>query len=699
MFFARLNKLSCACIALFLLWGCESNDAPHVSAGSTVGELPAPPSSGAEPPTTNPDPADPVPTPAEPNEVPLLGSVVCQGRTHERIVDTNPGAWSSLAQRRAAAAIECDTVDIGARIAALQLSSAKSVALQEQLRYRAREAIRLLGLGEPDTSRLPLSFAHQEMYAVAAEAERTQGFDLLSVAPATAWEPLYPLQRLQNAEMSELSVALMRGERRAIALNLRSVAADSQDVDLALNVSGLPASAFDVYLVNWTGTDESNWAAAELQLLGDASRVHSIRVLPGVTQQIWIYVEPDRSVDPTVHRGEIEIVGSASAAIRLPLAITVFTSTFPPRPTLHVGGWDYTDDPRPGYVVSEANRAQIIEHLSARFVDLPWAHSGGVMHWRFLDSDGMVSGSVDRSLMERWLTAWPTARRFRVYVNATDNIAGIGMRDPRFSSAVANWLQTWAAEIRSLNRAPEEFDLLLVDEPRNAAHVETTTIWADAVRRSGTPFRIWVDPWYSNPAEIPATLVEAVDTIAVNIPMAQAAGDAYWHWASDVATQGKIVEVYGTSGPARRLDPYAGYLLPAWRAALMGATAISFWSFADTGGVGIGDSFSDDEFASPGYNYSPVFINRSEVRAGKHMEAIVHGVQDAEYIFQLKHVAASHPDGNVRARAEELLAQVTQLVADTSVNSSSTWRSQRESISADRLRTSIGSFLDSARAP
>lgn len=501
------------------------------------------------------------------------------------------------------------------------------------------------------------------------------------------WKPLDPLELPPDDAMGMLSTTVMPGERRALALNVRGTSSGHTSIGIRISLAGLRSDALQIYQVNWTGNDLGDWVAAELEWLGDASAEQQVSLLPGVTRQIWIQVQPEVAASAGRFFGSVSLSAADGVAKEVPIQIKILNTPFP-RPSMHFGGWDYSVG-FDNYAVGEANRAQFVAYLRERYVDTPWAQSV-VMNWKSLDADGNITYPLDTSALARWLSAWPDARRFRVYLEVGDKIGTIPTADERFAAVVAGWATAWAAEIRRLNKSPEQFDLLLVDEPQTAEQFRTTERWARAIRQSGAGFRIWTDLAQQDPVQLPENLLEVVDTVAINLRYAEHRPTAHETWSQSLSQKGKAIEVYAFDGPARRLDPYAYYRLTPWRAFFMGATAVSFWSFADTGG-----SPSDNEFAANDYNYSPLYIGRELVRPGKHMEAAAEGIQDTQYLRMLKNVAATHPSEGVRLRANELLDQASTFIHESASSSKSQWRFQQEASEADRQRIEIGEFLDS----
>src|SRR5690606_25812880 len=107
------------------------------------------------------------------------------------------GAFSSQAQRRAAVALACDASDIQHRISQLPLSGNKQ-HLRQRVQHLLRAALEDIALVGVNDSRLPLSLIHQQMYEVAAEAERNDGLGTLVTWTTTPWEFLDPLEVVQT---------------------------------------------------------------------------------------------------------------------------------------------------------------------------------------------------------------------------------------------------------------------------------------------------------------------------------------------------------------------------------------------------------------------------------------------------------------------------------------------------------------------
>jgi len=106
------------------------------------------------------------------------------------------------------------------------------------------------------------------------------------------------------------------------------------------------------------------------------------------------------------------------------------------------------------------------------------------------------------------------------------------------------------------------------------------------------------------------------------------AGDDYRDYYVKKRDQGIALEFY-SAWPSRVFDPYAGRLT-AWTSWRYGATAFYMWCLTDTGGAS-----SWNEYQTFRDAYSPIFIDKVSVTAGKHLEAAREGVEDYEYFVML----------------------------------------------------------------
>ena len=124
--------------------------------------------------------------------------------------------------------------------------------------------------------------------------------------------------------------------------------------------------------VAWTDTLEGVPIAAALPPARRCQKGYSIAVVPGLTRQVWFTFHP-LDVPAGTHRGKV-VVRRGEASAEATIELNVFPLRFPDHPTLHLGGWDYTDSD--AYEVTPQNRTALIANLREHFVDSPWAQCG-----------------------------------------------------------------------------------------------------------------------------------------------------------------------------------------------------------------------------------------------------------------------------------------------------------------------------------
>jgi len=561
---------------------------------------------------------------------------------------------------------------------------------------RAEQQIGALPTVDADGFRavVPINALHAQAYAICGAARAAQGKPPLVVWRTNPWDFLAPLELPDNPPAPAVSVAAMRGETRAAAINMANCTA--APINVTARFTGLPGGAMprDIvpHEVLWTDTRQGVLVAAALPELTTAPDGFAFVVPAGMTRQLWLNVTP-RNLPAGTHNGALILTGPDPTPIRVPVELRVFDLDFPGRPTLHFGGWDETDGDKPRYGVNDANRDALIAHLRSRFVDSPWS-TPAVMPFGRYGEDGAMIQPPDTSAFDTWVKRWPDARRFCVFNNVRDSIAGTKMGDPLFAVQVGNWIRFWVAFLRERGIEPDRLVLLLLDEPRNPEHDRIIIAWAHAVKAAAPGVVLWEDPVYKDPAKVTPEMLSAVDVLCPNRVKLLEVGAPLAALYREQQAQGRRLELYSCSGPARLLDPYAYHRLQAWHCFAVGAEATHFWAFGDTGGA---DSWN--EYLSVRHSYTPLFLGPNSVTAGRHMEALRESVEDYEYlvmlrerIAQLQKINRAHPR---LPAARHLLANAPGRVLHGAAASQMRWQQTRDRSVADTVRIEIGDMLES----
>lgn len=549
-------------------------------------------------------------------------------------------------------------------------------------------------LVKPDGFRavLPMTDLEREIFAFQAEVWRAQGKPALRVWHCHRYDYLAPSDEPDDsAEPASVSVRMMNGEVRADVVNFTN--AGPQPAPLRITIEGLPGSPNPGYVtvreVLHVGTrnfDLGTVAAA----LPEAPRDQAgwtITVPSGMTVQAWLEFRPTK-VPPGRYQGSVVVQPQDGQSINVPLRLVISRVKFPAEQTLLVGGWSYTDG-RGAYGVVPENRDAFISFLREHGVNAPWATPAAMPEGKY-DADGNMTQQPDTARFDEWVSKWPGARMYMVFLSKGDSIAGHRIGTPGFQRCVGQWARFWADHIRSLGLKPSQVGFLVSDEPHDATGYAINEAWARAIHAAEPDFKLFVDPIPHSPEGMDS-MIDAMDILCPN--------RAFWleqAWMSDYYAaqreKGKELWFYSCSGPTRSFDPYSYYLLQEWHAFAVGATGSCFWAFGDTGGV---SPWNDYVGAGAG-PYCPLYLDETGVTSAKWMEAIREGIQDYEYLTMLKRWMDQHMmEATDRpARAERLLRTAVEQVMATQDGTNFRWNREVDRSTADRARADVLDMLE-----
>ncbi len=572
---------------------------------------------------------------------PLPGTGVADLRAHIARLLTHNGVKRRI------------TADIAAvRRAAEDLDAEERQPVMDELDAVAAELGALSAEYGPDFKTiLPLNPAHTRVFAALARVWQEKGLRELAVWAADPWHRMELCPALPGpagADAVRLHLDMMRNEIRSVAFNMAAV----EDMELDIEISGLPEGlqtpCIEARGAAWTDTRTGEPVAAALLPLEGAGNRFKLRLVPGLVRQVWLTVNT-RELPPGVHELMVTAGGQP-----LPLTIQVYPFRFPDRPTLHMGGWDYTNMPS-FYEATEKNRDALVKMLREYFVDSPWAVSTA-MPFGVHDASGAMTAPPDTANFDAWRRLWPDARRYCVFAAVGDKFQQWPMGTPEFNRAVGDWAVFWDGYMRGAGLDPAQLLVLLVDEPFEAKMDAVITAWARAIHASGAGIRVWEDPTYTDMAKATPEMIAECDVLCPYRKLFYEGGDAYRAFFAEQHAGGKKLEFYSCSGPMRLLDPHTYCRLQAWDCWRYGAEATYFWAFADGAG---GSSWN--EYPQPRAAYTPLFIDPETVTAGKHLEAMREGVEDYEYFVMLDKAVK---DGKGAAADREAAARLLRELPD-----------------------------------
>ncbi|MEI8012928.1 MAG: LamG-like jellyroll fold domain-containing protein, partial [Candidatus Omnitrophota bacterium] len=465
----------------------------------------------------------------------------------------------------------------------------------------------------------PINDLHRRIFAVQAALWQAQGLSPVTVWPFFRWDNLTPFLTPQPAAVN-LSMSMMSNEFRAQAFNLSNTGA--ADTQVRFSIKGLPGginpSYITVHEVLFTDTADNTPIAAALPVLSANSGQFAVTIPPGLTRQIWLTFHPV-DVSAGDYLGEIGLEGDTMNLSSIPLRLKVYPFRFPDHPTLHLGGWDYTNQDV-GYAGTAENHIALIQHLRDHFVDSPWATNATMPTGKY-DANGHMTQAPNVTAFRAWIARWPDATNYFVFSNVPVKFYGFDIGTPAFTQAVTEWINWWAAQVKALNINLSQLRLLLVDEPGNSTKDNIIIPYARIIRAAQPEIRIFEDVAWSDPSQANPELFEVSHLLSPNLPTWIRSPQSFRDFYLQQGDSGHELWFYSCSGSTRLLDPYTYDLTSAWFSWKNGVKGEEFWSFTDQAGTWGWNEY----LASTNYAFS--FISKTGVTAGKHMEAIREGVE------------------------------------------------------------------------
>ena len=533
---------------------------------------------------------------------------------------------------------------------------------------------------------LPVSDLHRRLLRLQALMWRGQGVRRPVVWAADRWAAMDFIAPLPDQTVEPvLDVFLMRGEYRSAAFNI-SNPLDSEvmcRMDLTGMSAGFAATGVTIREVVWTDTKSGMPVASALPDAAPLGHGFKVVIPAGVTRQVWLTVRGD-AFAPGSHVAKIACSGLGGPVTEVPLKVEVSKVSFPARPTLSLGGWDYMDSDF--HMVTGQNREALAGFLRERFVDAPWARGSALPF------------SLDFRTLDKWIELWPEARGYYFFLNVGPSYGGIPAGTPEFDSRVGGWITACVKHLRTRGVPPERVAVHIQDEPTLPAQFNTISAWSRAIRRAEPGVIVWTNPSAHADAAAAKAILPECDVVCLHRPNHVSGSSLYRELLSQARATGKRLAMYSCTGPISELDPYSYHRLQAWSCWEAGATAEFFWAFSDTGA---GSSWN--EYQAPGSSYCPLFLDRNSVTTAKHMEAIREGVQDYEYLVILQQQIAAaekrQPGLPELRRARDLVLSAPATVLHGQGADNLMWRKTKDRSVADSVRRDLFEAIETLAKP
>lgn len=591
--------------------------------------------------------------------------------------------------------LRTDLANARAAIEASGLRPAEKRALQQQADALAPQ-IEALPVEIPADFKaiLPLNDLHARIYALYAPLHRAQGLGPLTVWQTNRWDPLAPTQAPaeRSPRTPNLNVQMMRNEYRGEAFNLTN--ASDQPVALDLAVNGLPGGDNPPFVsvreVPFTDTRERSPVAAALPSALRTDGAYRISIPAGMTRQVWLDFN-SKDVAAGRYSGRVRISG-AGAPVTLPLTLQVYPMAFPEQPTIHIGGWDYTNGAGT-YDATPGNLQALITAMRANYVDTPWANAAVQPQGVRFDAEGNLTGEPNFDNWDEWVGKWPGARLYAVFLSVGNNFAGEQMGTPRFNRMIAEWITAWVQHMGEQDLEPEQLVLLLVDEPTRPEQYEIIKTWARAINAAQPRVTLFEDPTIGDPAAVDPEFWAEIDVVCPNLPMFLAGSPAYRDFYAAQKQAGRTLWFYSCSGPSKQLDPITYHRSQFWFNAKYGGLGSFYWAFGDEAGASSWNAYMQKR-----NQYSPLFLGPDSVTDAKHMAAIREGAQDYEYFVMLRNrIVELERAGNrspLLDQARRLSIEGPDRVTATIESGNLSWSVPKDRGVMDQVRVEVLEMLD-----
>lgn len=542
----------------------------------------------------------------------------------------------------------------------------------------------------------PLNTLHREIFRIQAKIWRQEGFPDIEIWKNNRWAPMRPNEIPVKDSPLEIKFHLGRNEFRSDVINITNTSEEDQSIFLIVDKISeiLGLSNIKIFKVLNTVSRRSESVAAALsELLPQNSRYQFI-VPSGMTQQIWLQINSKNARNSQCD-GNIEIFSSAAQLLtRIPVEINIHNFEMPINKRLNLSGWSNTNIPnfkKPFISVTPENQKKMVQKLQECSVNSPWATWHAMPQGKFGSSEKFIELPTTKNFDE-WIALWPNAKRYFIYLRPFRSFHDIQPGNKYFKQRLQTWIDFWKKHIEKRKIDSKQLVLCIIDEPKDSEGCDTAYFWSKEIKERWSNVTIFENPRFKKADEC-SELIQYTDIMCIY--RRAFFKNKKWFLNSVEIAQKKNKELwlYSAQRNSRTVDPYTYYRGQAWHAFKIGAVGSAFWSFSDMREAPIWNEFLSDN-AGP---YTPLFIGENQVINSKYFEAIREGVQDFEYLFQLKQMVDRHKKDKVKEgynkKAEGLLTIGVNRVLNFKEKNHYNWFQNRDRFTADDIRKQILELL------
>ena len=513
----------------------------------------------------------------------------------------------------------------------------------------------------------PFNSLHERIFAMNSRCLAKAGYDKPFVWKNNRWKNLGMLDVPEKGGISSMEVEMMRNEVRGETLNICNPT--NKRMACSVTIEGIPSDAkLIVNNVLFTDTALRIPISDAIVPSGKASSI-DLTLLAGCNAQIWLSFKRPVCKGGT-YKGTVKVSADGNAVASVPMTLIVHDIDFPALPSIHVGGWDYTNT-MGRYYATPDNVENTIAIMRDTYVDSPWATNAVMPSGARFDKDGHLTNAkdLDYTAWNKWTNMWKGARRYCVFWAIGKSFQGVEPTDPRFSNMITEYINAWMAYVKSTGFNPKNVVVLLFDEPHSDDDAKKVIKWSRPIKERCPDFTLFQDPTFNDPRPIDPEFFEVNNILCPNTRMMH----AMWKFPKEnpnfkgnfrdfyVEKRKAGIELwqYSCSGPSRTLDPITYHRGQFWRCVDTGAVGSMYWAFGCGGGIGN----SWQPYSQKNCEYSPYFVGKTTVTQAKHNEAVREGAQDYEYFMMLSKMIA-----NLKAHGKLKEAEAAQTVYDKALD-------------------------------
>lgn len=468
----------------------------------------------------------------------------------------------------------------------------------------------------------------------------------------------FPLFASPTKAVSEISLKMMRNERRSQAVNITNCTKNQQLVNVSL--SNIPEGA-KISLFYTVYVDRKKIIADPSALLPakKTDKGWEFLLQSGMTTQVWFMVDSEK-----VKAGKYAIpikISTGNILKNVTFNLNVAPVYFPEKRKHNLAMFDYAGSLGRAVVASNQKAAikDMQDHLVTRF--LMSKGSLPSMERQNFDDKGNLTTKPDLSSFKNTIALLPKDTRYYAYFMNLEKsggnfgFAGFPHGSQEGNNAFIQWLKYLENACDEISIDPKKIMLMPYDEPRKNDALKAVYKCLKIIKEN-TKFTTYCTTGARGAKnEYCAKSIEYTDVVQpCRRHVAELFGNRKKIFLDLAKQKDKELWLYDCGYKSSPLF----YIKGSWRDVLWGATGTSWWAYCDAG-----DNPSNwnmyPEFRRKRDNYAPQYIDENGVTSSREWEAIMEGVENCEYMHMLR---KKNPDSPLlKSKVPETTAQSEEL--------------------------------------